>query len=83
MWILGHWSNICEQNILLNFDKAPHNRHNTYKHKHTHTQAVSYHSPPQGISIVFKLGGAAAVACIFLCQVDKVRGEDQAQKANV
>lgn len=47
----------------------------------THTD--SYHSPPQGISVVPKLGGAVAVDCIFLCQVDKVRGEDQAQKANV
>lgn len=49
----------------------------------THTNRYSYHSPPQGIGIVSKLYGAAAVDCIFLCQVDKVRGEDEAQKANV
>ncbi len=55
--------------------------HRTHTHTQTHTD--SYHSPPQGIGIVSKLGGAAAVDCVFLCQVDKVRGEDQAQKANV
>lgn len=55
--------------------------HNTCTHKHTHK--YSYHSPPQSISVVSKLGRAAAVDRIFLRQVNKVRGEDEAQEADV
>lgn len=46
------------------------------------THSYSYHSPPQGICIVLELGGAPADS-VCLCQVHKVRGEDQAQEADV
>lgn len=49
----------------------------------TLTLTLTYHPPPQSIGVVSKLDGAAAVDRIFLCQVDKVRGEDQAQEADV
>lgn len=48
----------------------------------TSTHSYAYHSPPQGICIVLELGGAPGDG-ICLCQVDKVGGEDQAQKADV
>lgn len=47
--------------------------------KRTHKHTDSYHSPPQGISVVLK----GAVRLLFLHQEDKVRGEDQAQEADV
>lgn len=50
--------------------------------KQAQTHSYSYHSPPQGICIVLELGGAPADG-VRLCQVHKVRGEDQAEKADV
>lgn len=50
--------------------------------RQTSTHSYAYHSPPQGICIVSELRGAPADG-IRLCQVHKVRGEDQAQKADV
>lgn len=50
--------------------------------RQTSAHSYAYHSPPQGICIVSELRGAPADG-IRLCQVHKVRGEDQAQKADV
>lgn len=50
--------------------------------RQTSAHSYAYHSPPQGICIVSELSGAPADG-IRLCQVHKVRGEDQAQKADV
>lgn len=48
----------------------------------TSTHSGSYHSPPQGVRVVPEVGGAPADG-VRLCQVHKVRGEDQAEKADV
>lgn len=48
-----------------------------------HTGTLTHHAPPQGVGIVPELRRAAAGDGVLLGQVDKVRGEDQTQEADV
>lgn len=44
---------------------------------------MSYHSPPQGVSIAGEACFALLIHSVLFRQVDKVGGEDEAEEANV
>ena len=46
-------------------------------------EVPTYHSPPQGVRVAAELDLARLVDGILLGQVHKVRGEDEAQEADV
>lgn len=43
----------------------------------------TYHTPPEGVCIAFKVHFTIFVHLVFFCQVDKVWGEDQTQESYI
>lgn len=78
MIIPGLWSQ-CSSLLILTSAAAINNTFNKRKKKKKNTR--SYHSPPQSICIVPEMVTVARP--ILFCQIDKVRGEDQTQEADV
>jgi len=51
--------------------------------RHCNVAASTHHSPPEGVSIAAKLSATIVSNVILLCEVDKVRREDKAEKSDV